>query len=120
MDGTVPKSVHFDVEQPTRREPVRQPSYERGRYQNRRDESVKQGRQERKMPIHQKQMNMHTRLNNPYLLNELENEPAFVRRKVQLDDVPHSSESVMSKWTLTDDEQPELNKNNSFLHDNVD
>ena len=60
------------------------------------------------------------RLNNPHTLKELENEPAYIRRKVQLDDVPHSSESAYSNWTLSDDEQPQLRRGNSFLHDNVD
>jgi len=43
-----------------------------------------------------------------------------LRRKVELEDIPHSSESKMSKWSLSDDEKPELKKGNSFLHDNVD
>jgi cell division protein FtsZ len=64
--------------------------------------------------------NLHSKLNNPQIVNSLEEEPAYLRRKVDLEDVPHSSESVMSKWTLSDDEKPELKKGNSFLHDNVD
>jgi cell division protein FtsZ len=60
------------------------------------------------------------RLNNPHTLKELENEPAYIRRKVELDKIPHSSESEHSTWTLSDDEQPELRRGNSFLHDNVD
>lgn len=60
------------------------------------------------------------RLNNPHTLKELENEPAYIRRKVELDKIPHSSESAYSTWTLSDDEQPELRRGNSFLHDNVD
>lgn len=60
------------------------------------------------------------RLNNPKTVNELENQPAYLRRKVQLDDLPHSSEHPVSKWTITDEEEPELRSNNSFLHDNVD
>jgi cell division protein FtsZ len=64
--------------------------------------------------------NLHSKLNNPQIVNGLEEEPAYLRRKVDLDDIPHSSESAMSKWTLSDDEKPELKKGNSFLHDNVD
>jgi cell division protein FtsZ len=64
--------------------------------------------------------NLHSKLNNPQIVNGLEEEPAYLRRKVDLEDVPHSSESSMSKWTLSDDEKPELKKGNSFLHDNVD
>lgn len=66
------------------------------------------------------------RLKTPSGLADLENEPAFKRRNVELDNVPHSSESKASRYTLTeevDDEgktQVKLKDNNSFLHDNVD
>ena len=60
------------------------------------------------------------KLNNPQTVIELENEPAYLRRGVQLDDVPNSSEPALSKWTITDDDEPEFRSGNSFLHDNVD
>jgi cell division protein FtsZ len=55
-------------------------------------------------------------------LNELENEPAYKRRNIQLDNVAHSSESQVSRFTLTETEEKkiEIRPNNSFLHDNVD
>jgi hypothetical protein len=37
-----------------------------------------------------------------------------------LDNVQHSSESTVSKWSISDEEEPEIRDNNSFLHDNVD
>lgn len=64
--------------------------------------------------------NLHLKLNNPQVINELESEPAYLRRNIELDDVPHSSEPSMSKWTLSDDDTPQLKKGNSFFHDNVD
>ena len=60
------------------------------------------------------------KLNNPNTLVDLENEPAYLRRKVALEDVAHSSETITSRWTITDDEEPMLKESNSFLHDNVD
>ena len=60
------------------------------------------------------------KLNNPQTVNELENEPAYLRRGVNLEDVPDSAEPTYSKWTVSDDEEPQLRKGNSFLHDNVD
>jgi cell division protein FtsZ len=49
----------------------------------------------------------------------MENEPAYLRRGVKLDNVPHSYERTNSSWTI--DEQDELKvSGNSFLHDNVD
>nr|MBC7613515.1 cell division protein FtsZ [Pseudopedobacter sp.] len=55
-------------------------------------------------------------------LQELENEPAYKRKQMQLKEVPHSSESQVSRFTLgsDDDGQTEIRPNNSFLHDNVD
>ena len=54
-------------------------------------------------------------------LQELENEPAYKRRQKSLEDVPHSSQSQVSRFTLSfDDGETEIRPNNSFLHDNVD
>ena len=55
-------------------------------------------------------------------IDELENEPAYVRKKVQLDDVTHSKESNVSKYSLTEDEEnnTKLRDDNAYLHDNVD
>ena len=44
--------------------------------------------------------------------------PAFERRKVKFDEVPHSSERNISKFNLNDDNH--ILGNNRFLHDNVD
>jgi cell division protein FtsZ len=44
--------------------------------------------------------------------------PAYIRRNVNLQDIPHSSEKNVSKYNLNDDNQ--LLGNNTFLHDNVD
>jgi cell division protein FtsZ len=54
-------------------------------------------------------------------LKELEDEPAFVRRNIRLDEISKSSEQKVSRFGLTDDENGSgLRTNNSFLHDNVD
>ncbi|WP_070137773.1 cell division protein FtsZ [Crocinitomix algicola] len=54
-------------------------------------------------------------------LTDLEREPAYKRKNIRIDDVPHSSEENMSKFTLSGDgEKGGLRDNNSFLHDNVD
>ncbi len=65
--------------------------------------------------------NQRVKLNNPQSINELENEPAYLRRGVHLDNIPRSGEQQLSKWTITDEEEPELRAGgNSYLHDNVD
>ena len=60
------------------------------------------------------------KLNNPQTIIEMENEPAYMRRGVRLDNVQVSSEkSNMSQWSI--DENDELRTSgNSYLHDNVD
>ena len=60
------------------------------------------------------------KLNNPNVINELENEPAYLRRNIRLDDVPDSDREQLSRWTISDDEEPEIRSNNSYLHDRVD
>lgn len=44
--------------------------------------------------------------------------PAYLRRGVKMENVPHSSEKFISKFNLNDDNS--ILGNNKFLHDNVD
>lgn len=64
------------------------------------------------------------KLKTPSGVSDLEKEPAYMRKNVELDDVPHSSESSVSRYTLSEDADDEnkvtLKANNPFLHDNVD
>ena len=66
------------------------------------------------------------KLRSPLGLNEMESEPAYKRRNIDLKDVKYSDEPTASKYTLweniNDDGEKEtgLSDNNSFLHDNVD
>lgn len=54
-------------------------------------------------------------------IQEFENEPAYVRRNVQLDHSVPSNEEKASRFSVTkNDDRTSLNSNNSFLHDNVD
>jgi cell division protein FtsZ len=50
--------------------------------------------------------------------NEKWSLPAYLRRGVKMQDVPHSSETFISKYNLNDENN--LLGNNKFLHDNVD
>jgi cell division protein FtsZ len=68
----------------------------------------------------QRLKNLSVKLNNPEVLNELENKPAYLRKGIALDNVEHSSQSNVSKWSISDEDEPEIKDNNSFLHDNVD
>jgi cell division protein FtsZ len=63
-------------------------------------------------------------MNKPADLTEMENEPAYKRRNLNLKDTPHSSDSNISTLYMSDGEngKSELKKNNTFLHghDKVD
>ena len=67
-----------------------------------------------------------SKLNLPGRIADLENEPAYKRRNVSIDDTPSSADSQVSRMSLNEevDEEGnrriELRNNNSFLHDNVD
>ena len=61
------------------------------------------------------------KLRTPSGLTDLENEPAYKRRNIDLDNITHSSESDVSEYTLNEDEDKNLGiQPNNFLHDNVD
>lgn len=57
-------------------------------------------------------------------IEELENVPAYVRKKIQIDHEKHSEDKEVSRFRLTDEgdgeEGPRLRPDNSYLHDNVD
>ncbi len=61
-----------------------------------------------------------SKLNNPKVINDLENQPAYLRRNIKLNKVPHSSEETHSNWSVSDEEEPDITSSNSFLHGNVD
>lgn len=69
---------------------------------------------------------MSIRLRSPNGLSEMEREPAYRRKNVVLNDVPNSTDSTMSRYTLNEEtdengeRRVELRRNNPFLHDNVD
>jgi len=55
---------------------------------------------------------------NPEEFKEKLEVPAYLRKKVNLNDYPHSSERNISRYNLNDEN--EILGNNRFLHDNVD
>lgn len=59
---------------------------------------------------------------NASKIDEIEKEPAYKRQGVELNDLGIVSEPSLSRTSLSDDENQEMQvrTNNSFLHDNVD
>jgi len=62
------------------------------------------------------------KLRTPSGLTRLEDEPAFKRNNINLEDNMHSSEDNISHYTLTESDNDKLilKDNNPYLHDNVD
>lgn len=67
-----------------------------------------------------------TRLRTPSGLSELEREPAYKRKNLQLNNAQPSMDSNISRYTLNEEtdengeRRVELKRNNPYLHDNVD
>ncbi len=57
-------------------------------------------------------------------IEELENVPAYIRKKIPIEQKKHSEDEEVSRYRLTDEgdnvEGPKLKSDNSYLHDNVD
>jgi len=61
------------------------------------------------------------KLSSPQTIIDLESQPAYLRRSVNLDDVPDAEQPAMSNWTVSLEEEGEIRVGgNSYLHDNVD
>lgn len=61
-----------------------------------------------------------TKLKKAEGISEFENEPAYIRRNIQLDNSVRSTEDTFSRFGLSEDENGTSLRNNNFLHDNVD
>jgi cell division protein FtsZ len=61
------------------------------------------------------------KLNSPQTVIELENQPAYMRKNIHLDDVPDAALATMSDWTISLEDEPEIRVGgNAFLHDQAD
>lgn len=110
--------AQYEAEEPAAPAPVAEPI---GADDDKNDDSIEdQLRKSKERILRLKDLSMKLRTTNG--LQELENEPAYKRKQMQLQQVQHSSESQVSRFTLSNDEDgsTEIRPNNSFLHDNVD
>ncbi len=58
---------------------------------------------------------------NPYSIDETDNEPAYKRQGVKIEDHSYSSQNHSGRFSIEDGEHgTDIKTNNSFLHDNVD
>ncbi len=59
-------------------------------------------------------------LDSPNMIHKYENEPAYKRKQVQLEEKPAKYDTDKSNFKVGIDEDEPLERNNRFLHDNVD
>jgi cell division protein FtsZ len=123
VQGIVNKEEEEEVLPPAS-EPLR---FELGLEEEEENTTVNMEEQELRIEQHIQRIkelkNLNVTINSPGGIRDLEKEPAYKRRNKKLNDVPHSSESQVSRLTLFEDaanNKTGIRTNNSFLHDNVD
>jgi len=112
--------MQFEPVQEIAPEPEPEPEPIVGADDNKTDESIEeQLRKSRERIMRLKDLSMKLRNGN---IQELENVPAYKRKEIALQQTPPSDESQVSKFSLLQDDEGniEIKNNNSFLHDNVD
>jgi len=116
-DMTPPPPPQAEERPVNRKEESRQEAEEETQADNSTEEQLRKSR-ERIMKLKE----LSYRIGNANNLADMEKEPAYKRRNIKLDSVPHSSETNISRYTLSNEEEKksEIKPNNSFLHDNVD
>lgn len=77
--------------------------------------------QRRREEIRNRPINV-TKLSSPQTIIELENQPAYLRQQVRLDDVEDSESEQLSNWTISlDDDEPRISfSGNAYLHQKAD
>lgn len=85
-------------------------------------EDVTQKQEERANDRYARMREMSYKVTTPKGLAEMENQPAYLRKQVELNHTPASEESEVSRYSLfkSENNSIEMRENNSFLHDNVD
>lgn len=80
------------------------------------NEMLIQRAEERKRKLHA----YNFKFKNSHRLEEIEKKPAFERHGVTLDELPNESDRSRTTLSTDENDQIQLRRNNSFLHDNVD
>ncbi len=121
-DGDQNKSqrvIEFDIQGDREEEQLQ--DFSRNKNQAELKKAAERVRTIRKTQEKLRELKFNSAESNNYI-ESLENEPAYVRKNIKLDQKKHSEENDVSRYSLSDDEESgtKLNKNNSYLHDNVD
>jgi cell division protein FtsZ len=101
-------------------EPTPVPQAVVGADDNKTNESIEeQLKKSRERIMRLKDLSMKLRTGN---IQELENVPAYKRKEIALQDTPASDESQISRFSLMQDSEGnvEIRNNNSYLHGNAD
>jgi len=116
--GNLNNSTNFDRYQ--KNHYSKQEPYVRGEENSRLEEERKRRIFAETMARKERLRSLNVKMNSPQNVNDMENIPAYMRRGFALDNVPHSSEPIMSRWSISDDAEPHISSDSAYLHDNVD
>ncbi len=120
------KTIEFDTKEFSVRSQSEEPYLRAEAKSEGKSEHVQASAEERKMkyessePKTESARKMRFQMHQMKNTADLENQPAYMRRNISLDDIPSSKEQTMSRWTISSDDEPQIRENNSFLYDNVD
>jgi cell division protein FtsZ len=107
-------SASADENNETPRTEVHEARWSQAEHQNRVEQRVAKVRE------------LNQRLRTPNGLSDLEREPAYKRKNIHLNESTQSTDSNVSRYTLSEEtdengeRRVELKRNNPYLHDNVD
>jgi cell division protein FtsZ len=116
------KSEETIASQPIAEKPVQQPLNSATEIKNEENEREMQLKILRERANKLKDFNEKFKSGGTGSLAELENEPAFKRRNISLDQLPHAGTSQVSRFSIGDngENRGEIKTNNSYLHDRAD
>ncbi len=122
IEPSAQQTIKFDSKQKSKDSPVKnQPLYEEMYGETQTQEEVEVDPRVETLKRSADRANKVNELRNSDRINEIESVPAYIRKKIQLDQNSNKEDQEMSRYTLSDDDnEVRFSPDNSFLHDNVD
>lgn len=121
---TTQKKIHFDNEEETEQYVIYDDNADDSDPGDENTKDIKEERVRKIKEAHEriKMQGYNTKKENQ-TIEELENEPAYLRKKIKIKPETPSKKEEVSRYKLSEDEEnggPKLREDNSYLHDNVD
>ena len=120
--SNVQKTFEFDISGEEKEQFILYDKEESPRESTRKQKSPAEIVKKLKESHEQVQEQLYSKASESNTIDELENEPAYVRKKVKLDKTKPSEESKISKYSLSEDDEKnsKLRDDNAYLQPKVD